>query len=304
MGRITTKRKCAYAGKHAQTVTALHRGKPYGWKIPHGKPTDIHIPATIRHAARNQALRPRPVDTAISISLDDVREKLRSYKAPLTMVFVIDLSGSMMLNLESVKEALLKLHGEAYRSRDRVGIVAMKGLGAVVVQHPITNLRVVANKLVSLRVSGYTPLATGMYKAWEVLREVKRRDPSTIPAMVIISDGNANVPLKRSLETGEVRQIEELRTILREYEILADRDVTSVSKVVRSEGIHTIVINTNPHMYGRETYGFMITERIAYMTGGSHHAIGTLTTGKQLAEDMIGDIKEDQRSITSVKALA
>ena len=304
MGRITTKRKSAYAGKHAQTVTALHRGKPYGWKIPHGKPADIHIPATIRQAARNQALRPKPVETALNISLNDVREKLRSYKAPLTMVFVIDLSGSMMLNLESVREALLKLHGEAYRSRDRVGIVAMKGLGAVVVQHPIANLRVVANKLVGLRVSGYTPLATGMYKAWEVLREAKRRDPSIIPAMVIITDGNANVPLKRSLETGEVRQIEELRTILREYEILADRDVTSVSKVVRREGIHTIVINTNPHVFGRETYGFMITERIAYMTGGSHHAIGTLTTSKQIVEDMIEDIKEDQRSITSMKTLA
>jgi hypothetical protein len=40
------------------------------------------------------------------------------------------------------------------------------------------------------------------------------------------------------------------------------------------------------------------------MTGGSHHAIGTLTTSKQIVEDMIEGIKEDQRSITSMKTLA
>jgi magnesium chelatase subunit D len=200
-----------------------------------------------------------------------------------------------------VKEALLKLHGDAYRCRDRVGIVALKGLSAVVVQHPITNLRVVANKLVNLHISGYTPLATGMYKAWEVLKEAKRRDSSTIPVMVIVTDGNANVPLGKSVETGEVRQIEEIHAIGREYEAMAERDVISVSKLVKREGIHTIVINTNPHVYGRETYGFWITEHIAYLTGGTHHAIGKLTTNEELVENMIGRIKEDERTITAEK---
>jgi Mg-chelatase subunit ChlI/Mg-chelatase subunit ChlD len=301
MGRITTRRQSVYAGKHAQAITALHRGRPYGWKVPHGKPEDIHIPATIREAAKWQAYREKSLETTLNIHLTDVREKLRTYKAPLTMIFVIDLSGSMLLNLKPVKEALLKLHGDAYRCRDRVGIVALKGLSAVVVQHPITNLRVVANKLVNLRISGYTPLATGMYKAWEVLKEAKRRDSSTIPVMVIVTDGNANVPLGKSLETGEVRQIEEIHAIGREYEAMAERDVISVSKLVKREGIHTIVINTNPHIYGRETYGFWITEHLAYLTGGTHHAIGKLTTHEELVENMIGRIKEDERTITSEK---
>lgn len=297
MGRITTKRQCVHAGKHAKAITALHRGKPYGWRIPHGKPTDIHMPATIREAARWQRFRQKPVDTALSISLNDVREKLRVYKAPLTMIFVIDLSGSMLLNLESVKEALLKLHSDAYRFRDSVGIVALKGLSAVIVQHPTRNLRVVANTLVNLHVSGFTPLATGMYKAWEVLTEARRRDPSTVPVMVIITDGNANVPLTRSLETGEVRKIDEVHVIVREYEEIAERDVISVSKMVKREGIHSVVINTNPHMYGRETYGFQITEQIAYITGGSHHVIGTLTTERDLVNNMVERIREDQRAI-------
>jgi Mg-chelatase subunit ChlI/Mg-chelatase subunit ChlD len=303
MGKIKTGRQGVYAGKHAQAMTTLHKGKPYGWRIPHGKPTDIHLPATIREAARKQKNRQKPSETALKICLEDVREKLRMYKASLTMIFLIDLSGSMLFNLEAVKEALLKLHSDAYRSRDRVGIVALKGLRAEAVQHPITNLRVVANKLVNLRISGYTPLATGMLKTWEVLKEAKRRDPSTVPVMVVITDGGANVPLKRSLETGEVRQIEEVRVIVREYEDLSVKDVMSVSRLIKREGIHTIVINTNPHMYGRETYGFFVTEAIASITKGSHHVIGRLTTNKDIVENMIEQIREDERKVINEKLL-
>jgi Mg-chelatase subunit ChlD len=287
------------AGKRADMKTALHRGRPCGWKFPHGKPRDIHLPATIRNAARKQKKREKPSEIALTIRVDDVREKLRLYKAPLTMVFVIDLSGSMLFNIDPVKEGLLRLHTDAYRCRDRVGIVALKDTGAVVVQHPITNLRVVANKLLDLRVSGFTPLAAGMRKAWEVLKESKRRDPSTVPVMVIVTDGSANVPLKRSLETGEVRQIEEMRIIVREYEDVAARDVTSISKAIKREGIRTIVMNTNPHMYGRETYGLLVTRSIASITNGSHHVIGRLTTEKELIQNMIDRISEDQRKIAT-----
>jgi len=295
MGKIKTRKRGVYAGKRAQAITTLHKGKPYGWKFPHGKPTDIHIPATIREAARKQKNREKPLETSLKICLEDVREKLRSYKAPLTIIFVIDLSGSMLLNIEAVKEALLKLHSDAYRYRDRVGIVALKGLGAVVVQHPVANLRVVANKILNLRVSGFTPLAGGMLKAWEVLKEAKRRDPSTVPAMVIITDGSANVPLKRSLETGEIRQIEEVGVIVREYEDTAVKDVISVSRMIKREGIHAIAINTNPHLYGRDAYGSSVTEIIASITNGSHHVVGRLTTKGNLIENIIERIREDER---------
>ena len=299
MGKIKTRKLGVYAGRHAQAITTLHKGKPYGWKFPQGKPKDVHFPATIREAARKQGSREKPLETSLKICLQDVREKLRCYKAPLTMIFVVDLSGSMLLNLEAVKEALLKLHGNAYRFRDKVGIVALKGTSAVVVQHPITNLRVVANKLLNLRISGYTPLAAGMLKAWEILKEAKRRDSSTVPVMVLITDGSANVPLKRSIETGEARLIEEVRIIVREYEDLAIKDVTSVAKMIRREGIHTIVVNTNPHLYGKETYGLLVTKIIALITNGSHHVIGRLTTREDMIKNMIESIREDQTKIIS-----
>jgi len=292
------KRIHSYAGKRAETVTTLHRGRPTGWRSPIGKPKDIHLPATIRAAALKQKTRTKPLETAIQITVDDVREKLRLYKAPMTIIFVIDLSGSMLFSVEAVKKALLKLHGDAYRYRDRVGIIALKDMGAVVVQHPITNLHVVANKLLSLKISGFTPLAAGMFKAWEVLKEAKRRDASTIPVMAVITDGNANVPLTRSLQDRSIRYIDEVQVAVREYEDLAVQDVIAVSKMIKKEGIYTVVVNTNPHFYGRETYGFVVTELIAKFTHGSLHTVGRLTQEREMIENIVDKLAQDQRLIT------
>ena len=292
------------AGKRAETITTLHRGRSKGWRFPRAKPRDIHLPATIRAAARRQKSRKKPLETALKICLEDVREKLRLYKAPMTMVFVIDLSGSMIFNIDEVKEAILKLHGDAYRFRDKVGIVALKETEAVVVQHPITNLRVVANKLLGLRISGFTPLAAGMQKAWEVLQDAKRRDRSIIPVMVIITDGSANVPLKRSLETGEIRTYDTVGIAVREYEDLAVKDTLSVAKMIKKEGVFTVVVNTNPRFYGRETYGFNVTGQIASITNGNHHVVGRLARGKELVDRIFSGIAEDQRLIAHKVSLS
>jgi hypothetical protein len=90
---------------------------------------------------------------------------------------------------------------------------------------------------------------------------------------------------------------------VREYEDIAVKDVMSVSKMIKHEGIHAIVINTNPHLYGRETYGFVVTRVVASITGGSHHAIGRLATKTDMVEDMIELIREDQRKIVYEKSL-
>ncbi len=284
-------------GKRAETVTALHRGRPSGWRFPHGKARDVHLPATIRAAALNQVNRTRASQTALQILPMDVREKSRLYKAPMTIVMVLDLSKSMIYNIEQVREAILKLHGDAYRYRDKVGIVALKGMSAVVVQHPITNLRVVANKLLQLHASGFTPLAAGMLKAREVLEEAKRRDRSTIPVMVIVTDGNTNIPLKKSLQTGEVRTFDPLDAAFFKYEEEAVNDVISVSEIIKKEGIHTVVVNTNPVLVGWQSSGILVTKMIAKVTNGKHHEVGRISAPQYLVDEIFRAITEDERMI-------
>jgi len=206
----------------------------------------------------------------------------------------------MMYNIEQVKEAILKLHGDAYRYRDKVGIVALKGTNAVVVQHPITNLRVVANKLLKLHISGFTPLAAGMWKAWEVLEEAKRRDRSTIPVMVVVTDGNANIPLKRSLQTGEIRTFDPLDAAFFKYEDLAVNDVVSISEMIRKQGIYTVVVNTNPVLAGWQSSGLLVTKMIAKITNGSHHEVGRISKPGLLVDEIFEAITQDERLIAHV----
>jgi hypothetical protein len=192
----------------------------------------------------------------------------------MTIVFVLDLSESMLQYIDDVKEALLKLHRDAYRYRDKVGLVAFKEMGAIVVQHPTANLRLVANKLFRLRMSGFTPLATGMLKALEVLKEARRRDSSTIPAMVVMTDGDANVPLRRDLLTGEYRQFDPLDAAFFKYEDEAIDDVFSVAVMIKKESIHTVVIEmTSPVTLGDRPrgYGSYTTRGLAAIAGGAHY---------------------------------
>jgi magnesium chelatase subunit D len=287
-------------GKRAATVTAIHRGRAFGWKIPYGKPSDIHFPATIRAAAIVQNGRERSPNIALAIHPEDIREKLRIYKAPMTIVFVLDLSESMLQSVDDVKEALLKLHSDAYRFRDRVGLVALKEMGAVVVQHPTANLRLVANKLMRLRMSGFTPLAAGMLKGLEVLKEAKRRDVSTTPVMVIITDGDANVPLKRDLQTGEVRRFNELDVAFFKYEDDAVKDVISVSDMMRREDVHTVVINTTSSSPGSPTTsGFATARLIASVTNGAYYeASKSIVAPQKSTSEISNAILEAQRQVS------
>ncbi len=290
-------------GKRSELMTSLHRGRPWGWKIPKEKPLDIHLPATIRIAAKNQRYRKTSTNSALTIKKEDVRDKIRLFKAPMTIIFVLDLSGSMILSLDSAKEALLRLHRDAYRYRDKVGLVALKDTRGIIVQHPITNVGVVSNRLMSLKISSHTPLADGMLKAFDTLKQAKRRDRSTIPVIIIITDGNANVPLHKSLETGNIRKFEEKDIILRNYEDLAVKDVIAVSKLIKKEKIHCIAVNTN-HYYGRGSYGSAVTKVICSTTGGSHHQIERYEDGKESVEEIFEKIHDDQRKIVRGETIA
>jgi len=45
------------------------------------------------------------------------------------------------------------------------------------------------------------------------------------------------------------------------------------------------------------TYGLEGTERVAMITGGTHHTIGMLATEKDMVEGIIEGIREDEKTI-------
>jgi Mg-chelatase subunit ChlD len=136
-----------------------------------------------------------------------------------------------------------------------------------------------------------------MLKGIEVLKEEKRRDRSTIPVMVLVTDGNANIPLLKSLQTGEVRTFDPLDAAFFKYEDMAVNDVISVSAVAKRDGIHTVVVNTNPVTVDWQYAGVLLTETIAEITQGSHHEVGWITERKQLVDEIYGAITQDERLI-------
>ncbi len=290
-------------GKRANAPTTVQRGRAWESRIASNgdNPSDIYFPETIRTAARKQRLRKKVEGLAVRVLPEDLREKVRIFKAPLTIVFVLDLSESMLQSVDGIKEAMLKLHRDAYRFRDRVGLVVFKEMGATVLQHPTSNLRLVASKLLRLRLSGLTPLAAGMLKALEVLREEKRRDISVVPVMVVVTDGDANVPLRRDLGTGEIRSFDALDLAYFKYDDEVFKDVFSVSKMIKRDGVFTVVVDVSPETTDLATSsGFAVTSLIASVTDGVFHEVtGRAVNARQIGAEIFNAVLRAEHEISS-----
>jgi magnesium chelatase subunit D len=113
------------------------------------------------------------------------------------VVFVVDASDSMGSGerLAAAKGAALALLETAYQKRDRVALVAFEGESAEVLLPPTTSTDLAREHLRQLPTGGATPFADGLLKAWQLVRTARLKDPEVEPVLVILSDGEANIPL-------------------------------------------------------------------------------------------------------------
>lgn len=159
---------------------------------------DMAFDATIRAAAPYQKSRPKR-NVAIVIEETDIREKVREMKVGTLLLFVVDASGSMGTRLMTeTKAAMISLLLDAYQRRDKVALVTFKGDSAEVLLPPTNSIDLAKKLLEDLPAGGKTPLGQGLLKAHEVLVNYMRRDMQTLPMMVLISDGEANVGVKKN----------------------------------------------------------------------------------------------------------
>ena len=180
-------------GNGRRSTTESRDGKYVRNQVPAVLTPDIALDATIRAAAPHQ--QERTGDLAVTVEPSDIREKVRERKMGNTTLFVVDASGSMgaQQRMTAVKGAILSLLIDAYQKRDRVGLVVFRGNRAEVLLPPTSSVELARKYMADLPVGGKTPLAHGLARGLDVIRRELMINHHTIPRMIVISDGKANV---------------------------------------------------------------------------------------------------------------
>lgn len=176
------------AGRRSRAIT--ERGRRVG-----ASATDsgsVHLLETLRAAAPHQAARGRDGGRLL-LHPTDLRLATREGKEANLVLFCVDASGSMAARrrMEQVKTAILSLLLDAYRRRDKVGLVTFRGTGAELALPPTHSVDVAAARLEELPAGGRTPLAEGLLEAARVLAVERLRDPRRRPLLVVVTDGRA-----------------------------------------------------------------------------------------------------------------
>ena len=231
-----------------------------GYILPRGRYFKIHWPATIR---RSVLIREFP-----RLTRDSLRERLLSGKGKVSLIVVLDSSASMMYSIRGILSALEAVKRESRRYRDRVALVVSKGFGALIAQYPTTNFNLVLSKISKIGLDDFTPLAAGLFLGYNLA--VRERSRGYEPILVVISDGNANVPLEKRLLASR-------RLIMLDP---AYHSVMEVASLIAKNNIETILINTKHREVMTETYnGFVsgteLLLRVARMVKGEYVGIAS-----------------------------
>jgi magnesium chelatase subunit D len=205
-------------GRRATTVSGSSIGRYVRAQIPPGPPSDLALDATLRAAAPHQQRRRSSLDgetrTRFLIEPWDIREKVRETQTGSLILFVVDASGSMgaQRRMVAVKGAILSLLLDAYQRRDRVALISFRGTRADLLLPPTNSVELAQVYLQEMPTGGRTPLSRGLYLALEVLETERLKDRDTLPLLVLLSDGRANVALdpgaaSRADAAGEARSL-------------------------------------------------------------------------------------------------
>jgi magnesium chelatase subunit D len=260
---VSTHRRVPTLGKRIRKKGTLIKGKYVSYKIPKEKSSSIAFDATIRAAAPFQKRRREASDLAIKLEMSDIREKIFEYQAPLSIVFVLDASGSMFRMLKQMKRVILSLHDDAYQNRDKVGLIVFQGYDAIVLQQPTVNLPAVVEKLSFVQSDSWTPLASGLQKGLEVLKIEVKRNKDIVPVLVVLTDGGANVPMSQNAPPAFHNS---------QYYNQLEEEIEAISGKLREEKIFTIVLwPENAKMRGPRHQ--RIAEAIAKQSNGDFFVI-------------------------------
>ena len=201
------------------------------------KPVDLALDATLRAAAVNGLSESgQPI-----IHPDNWRRKVRNSTSDTLILFVVDASGSMSARkrMETVKGAVLALLTDAYQQRDRVGVIAFRGVKAEVLLEPTKSVELAEKQLQRLPTGGRTPLAHALSLTHDTICRLRRNEPDQSVLLIVLSDGKSNVPLPSSEAGGDAwAQTEEAAGQLARLELptlMLDTDSGGLVRVGRGK---------------------------------------------------------------------
>lgn len=217
--RDRVKRK-KLSGRKIKTISDGFAGTYISSRLPQGN-RDIAVDATLRAAAPYQMSREKN-GLCVAVRDEDIREKVRVGRISMSCIFVVDASGSMGAEkrMEAAKGAVFSMLSDSYMNRDKVGLVAFRGEDADLLLPPCSSVDLAMKMLEEMPTGGRTPLVIGLSRGMDVLINEMRKNPDTVPMMVIVSDGRSN-------SKGSGRD-----------------EIIAVSEDLRGHGIHVVVIDT------------------------------------------------------------
>ena len=163
-------------------------------------PLPIDLAATLTATLRRQQadgqpalpLRPDPADW----------QRQRFEQRPRRLVLIaVDASDSMgdgpELRMAAALGTACALLQHAYLHRDQVALVIFRDRAATLTVPPTSSMQRVRDRLRRVAVGGATPLADGLRLARDTIRQARQKDPTLDATLVLLSDGEATVPLHR-----------------------------------------------------------------------------------------------------------
>jgi magnesium chelatase subunit D len=191
-----TRRARAASGKRMLSQATDHRGR-YVRSQAQDPVTDVALDATLRAAAPHQIGRGRGPGEPLRLHRDDLRQKVREHKVGSLVVFLVDGSASMGARerMAMTKAVILSLLHDAYVRRDRVAAIVFRGRSAQTVLEPTSSVSVAQRQLADLAVGGSTPMAHGLWSAYQLIRRAQHLDPTLRPLLIMVSDGYPNVAM-------------------------------------------------------------------------------------------------------------
>jgi len=210
--------KCSYGKAHSrgsrgERISSTEGCGVYIYSIPGklGKEGEIDVFGSLKNALlRNPE--------SWEVTEHDLLVKVKKVRVPRLTAIVLDASGSMFIRKRiSVAKAIARsLVENGYVKRDMLSLTVFRNTSARTVVDPTRKYSDVFKALEEVEFGGKTPLTLALREVRRVAKVFRIKNKNSVVKAVLITDGKANVSIRRG--TGSIREevAEELEKLIRE----------------------------------------------------------------------------------------